>query len=74
VRLLSDDAINHGDAIVNADISGSRLLRIALTVLVPYAVSTFSSVQAARASLDRIEPPLSAALYTQFRQDSEHNV
>lgn len=42
-------AINHGDAIVKGDVTGSRLLRIALTVLVPYAVSTFSSVQATRA-------------------------
>jgi hypothetical protein len=58
----------------HGDVSGSRLLRIALTVLVPYAVSTFSSVQAARASLDRVEPSLSATLFTQLRQDSERHV
>jgi hypothetical protein len=40
--------INHGDAILGGDIDGRRLLRIALTVLVPYLVSTFSSVGAIR--------------------------
>ena len=40
-------AINHGDAILSGDVSPGRLLRIALTVIIPYAVSTFSSVQAA---------------------------
>jgi hypothetical protein len=38
--------INHGDAIAAGDISTGRLVRIALTFFVPYAVSTFSSVQA----------------------------
>ena len=41
-------AINHGDAIVRGDIEWLRLLKIVLTVLVPYAVSTLSSVQAIR--------------------------
>ena len=40
--------INHGDAIRHGDVDGGRLLRIALTVLVPYLVSTFSSVGAIR--------------------------
>jgi hypothetical protein len=66
-------AINHGDAIVNGDISAGRLLKIALTVLVPYGVSTFSSVQARRAR-DGAEPSVSATLYTHVRQNSEHNV
>jgi hypothetical protein len=39
-------AINHGDAILRGDLSRGRLLQIALTVLVPYGVSTYSSTQA----------------------------
>lgn len=39
-------AINHGDAILAGDISRGRLVRMVLTMFVPYAVSTFSSVQA----------------------------
>ena len=45
-------AINHGDAILRGDVSIGRLLRMALTVTVPYAVSTASSVAALR-ELDR---------------------
>ena len=37
-------AINHGDAILRGDISLDRSLKIGLTVLVPYVVSTVSSV------------------------------
>jgi hypothetical protein len=44
-------ALNHGDAILSGDVSPGRLLRIALTVLVPYAVSTFSSVQATKTGI-----------------------
>ncbi len=40
--------INHGDAILHGDADG-RLLKIVLTILVPYLVSTFSSVGAIRA-------------------------
>lgn len=39
-------AINHGDAILRGDLPPGRLLRIGLTTLVPYLVSTFSSVGA----------------------------
>lgn len=39
-------AINHGDAILHGDVDGPRLLRIALTILVPYLVSALSSVGA----------------------------
>ncbi len=39
-------AINHGDAILAGDVDGRRLLKMLLTVLVPYLVSTFSSVGA----------------------------
>jgi hypothetical protein len=40
--------INHGDAILRGHLDGRRLLRIGLTILVPYLVSTFSSVAAIR--------------------------
>lgn len=39
-------AINHGDALLDGDLSGHRLAKMTLTVLVPYAVSTASSVAA----------------------------
>ncbi len=38
--------INHGDAILRGDLPPDRLLRMGLTMLVPYLVSTFSSVGA----------------------------
>jgi len=41
--------INHNDAIMRGDLPPGRLLRMGLTVLVPYAVSTLSSVGATRA-------------------------
>jgi hypothetical protein len=41
-------AINHGDAILRGEISPVRLLRMGLTLVVPYLVSTFSSVGAIR--------------------------
>ena len=47
--------INHGDALVHGDVSAGRLLRIVLTVSVPYCVSTYSSVSALRAAR-RVEP------------------
>jgi hypothetical protein len=42
-------AINHGDALLRGDLDRARVLKITLTVLVPYTVSTLSSVQAMRA-------------------------
>lgn len=39
-------SINHGDAALRGDLSPDRLLRMGLTVLVPYVVSTLSSVGA----------------------------
>lgn len=42
-------AINHADAIAAGDIDDIRLCKMALTVLVPYLVSTLSSVGALRA-------------------------
>jgi hypothetical protein len=41
-------AINHGDAVLKGDLSPERLIRMALTLIVPYLVSTFSSVGAIR--------------------------
>lgn len=41
-------AINHGDALFRGDLTLGRLLRIVLTVCVPYCVSTYSSVSAMR--------------------------
>jgi hypothetical protein len=38
--------INHGDALLAGDVDLRRLLKMGLTVLVPYAVSTLSSVGA----------------------------
>ncbi len=42
--------INHGDAILRGDLDPMRFLKMGLTVLVPYLVSTLSSVQAMRAN------------------------
>lgn len=39
-------AINHGDVILHGDVDQVRLLRMMLTILVPYIVSTVSSVGA----------------------------
>ena len=41
-------SINHGDAIAGNDVSGARVLKMVLTVVVPDAVSTASSVAAIR--------------------------
>lgn len=41
--------INHGDAILRGEVDRTRLLKMALTLLVPYCVSTYSSVGAMRA-------------------------
>lgn len=41
-------SINHGDAIVRGAVDVHRALQIALTLIVPYCVSTVSSVAALR--------------------------
>jgi len=46
--------INHGDAILRGELNPGRLFRMALTVMVPYIVSTLSSVEATRARV----PPI----------------
>ncbi|MGC8763732.1 MAG: nitrate/nitrite transporter NrtS [Acidobacteriota bacterium] len=40
--------IHHGDALLRGQIGGVRLFKMALTFLVPYVVSTLSSVAAQR--------------------------
>ena len=41
-------SINHGAALLSGDVSRQRLCQIALTLVVPYCVSTYSSVSAVR--------------------------
>jgi len=41
-------SINHGPAIVRGEVTSERILQMCLTVLVPYTVSTLSSVGAMR--------------------------
>jgi len=38
--------INHGDALVSGKVNGLAVIKMGLTVMVPYLVSTFSSVGA----------------------------
>ena len=45
-------AINHGDALMRGDVDAGRGIRMALTAVVPYLVSTFSSVGALRHRTD----------------------
>jgi len=42
--------INHGDALIHGEVGAGRLLKMGLTVLVPYMVSTLSSVEAIRSN------------------------
>ena len=42
-------AINHGDRLLAGELDGVRLFKMSLTFLVPYGVSTWSSVGALRA-------------------------
>ena len=49
-------SINHGDAILHGVTSG-RVVQMSLTLLVPYCVSTFSSVAAMRAFARRNTNP-----------------
>jgi len=41
-------AINHGDALLHGQLDAARAFKICLTLLVPYGVSTTSSVAALR--------------------------
>ena len=38
--------INHGDALLAGELDRTRLFKMGLTIIVPYLVSTFSSVGA----------------------------
>jgi hypothetical protein len=49
-------AINHGDAILRGDLDPLRLVRMGLTVIVPYCVSTASSVEAIRGLRHQAQP------------------
>lgn len=40
--------INHGDRLLSGEVTPTEWLKIGLTFLVPYCVSTFASVQAIR--------------------------
>ena len=46
-------AINHWDALLADDVDGLRAAKMFLTVLVPYSVSTYSSVRAIQDGLAR---------------------
>ncbi len=45
--------INHGDALLAFDLDTNRVLKMILTVCVPYCVSTYSSVGALRGEMRR---------------------
>lgn len=47
-------AINHGPAILRGEVTGTRIAQMCLTVLVPYLVSTTSSVSTRKELSDRI--------------------
>ena len=47
--------INHGQAILQGELGTSRIVKMGLTVIVPYAVSTLSSVGTMRALAQRHE-------------------
>jgi hypothetical protein len=49
-------AINHGDAILRGEVDSGRVAKMALTLLVPYCVSTYSSVGAMRAMRRSAKP------------------
>ena len=48
--------INHGDALLWGELTALRALRMGLTLLVPYCVSTLSSIEALRTSGPRRAP------------------
>ncbi len=47
-------AINHGDTILSGEMDVTAWLKCALTFLVPYCVSTYSSVMAVRERLQTL--------------------
>ena len=49
-------AINHGDEIVQGEMTPARWMKVVLTFIVPYLVSTASSVATRRELLDARRP------------------
>ncbi|MCB9664470.1 MAG: nitrate/nitrite transporter NrtS [Alphaproteobacteria bacterium] len=49
--------INHGDALARGEVDTPRLVRMGLTVMVPFFVSVLSSAGALRSAEARAEPP-----------------
>ncbi len=54
-------AINHGDALLRGDVDATRWWKMGLTLLVPYTVSTLSSVSALREAARADQPDPSAS-------------
>ena len=52
--------LNHGDTILAGEAQLSTWIKVALTFLVPYSVSTYSSVMAVRERLQTL-PPMGVA-------------
>ncbi|GAA3855147.1 nitrate/nitrite transporter NrtS [Celeribacter arenosi] len=48
--------INHGDKLISGEVTAVTAFKMGLTFLVPYCVSTFSSVLAIRERLQLINP------------------
>ncbi|MEM7472941.1 MAG: nitrate/nitrite transporter NrtS [Pseudomonadota bacterium] len=48
--------LNHGDKIIAGAVDTMTVVKIALTFMVPYCVSTFSSVQAVRDKMQSLQP------------------
>lgn len=51
-------SINYGDVILHGEIESKHLLKMGLTVMVPYLVSTFSSVGAIRTLRSSTSDPI----------------
>ena len=47
-RALTYAVVDHGEALLRGDLDANRAIRMALTTVVPYLVSTLSSVGAIR--------------------------
>jgi hypothetical protein len=43
-------AVNHGDALLNGDVSLMRVVKIVITMMIPYGVSVSSSVGATQSA------------------------
>jgi hypothetical protein len=54
-------AINHGDAILAGELTGTSYLKMGMTVVVPYVVSVLSSVGAMVQAEDSESPAPAAA-------------